>query len=173
MDALATADSFDGSWNFCRLAYRGGSWATDYPDADYNFSTRISELTKTTVSRTPTGEVRPLIVRPTDDALFQCGFVMLWQAESLFLSEEDAARLRQYLLKGGFLWSDDSWGTYAWQNFECEMRKVLPEAKCTFADLTPSHLICRSFFDLPRVPQIPAINYWLGSGDTSNRGRQR
>ena len=88
---------------------------------------------------------------------------MLWQAESLFLSEEDAARLRQYLLKGGFLWSDDSWGTYAWQNFEFEMRKVLPEAKYTFADLTPSHLIYRSFFDLPRVPQIPAINYWLGT----------
>jgi hypothetical protein len=172
VDALATADSFDGSWNFCRLAYRGGAWATDYPDADYNFSTRLSELTKTTVSRTPTGDVRPLIVRPTDDALFQCGFVMLWQAESIFLSEEDAARLRLYLLKGGFIWSDDSWGTDAWQNFEYEMRKVLPEAKYTFADLTPAnHLMYRSFFELPRVPQIPAINHWLSTGgDTSERG---
>jgi len=170
-DALATTDSFDGSWHFCRLAYSGGSWSTDYPDADYNFSTRLSELTKTTVSRTPAGDVRPLIVRPTDDALFQCGFVMLWQAESLFFSEEDAARIRQYLLKGGFLWSDDSWGTYAWQNFEYEMRKVLPEAKYTFADLTRSHLMYRSFFELPRVPQIPAINYWLGTGgDTSEQG---
>ena len=169
--ALATNDSFDGSWHFCRLAYSGGAWSTDYPDADYNFSTRLSELTKTTVSRTPAGEVRPLIVRPTDDALFQCGFVMLWQAESLFFSEEDAARIRQYLLKGGFLWSDDSWGTYAWQNFEYEMRKVLPEAKYTFADLTRSHLMYRSFFELPRVPQIPAISHWRRSGgDTSERG---
>ena len=95
---------------------------------------------------------------------------MLWQAESLFLSEEDAARLRQYLLKGGFLWSDDSWGTYAWQNFECEMRKVLPEAKMHVRrpDAEPPDM--RSFFDLPRVPQIPAINYWLGGGDTSEQG---
>jgi hypothetical protein len=169
--ALATSDSFDGSWNFCRLAYRGRSWATDYPDADYNFSTRLSELTKTTVSKTPGGEVRPLIVRPTDDALFQCPFVMLWQAESLFFSEEDAVRLRDYLLKGGFIWSDDSWGTYAWENFEMEMRKVLPEAKYRFADLTPSHLMYRTFFDLPKVPQVPAINYWFGSGgDTSEQG---
>ena len=58
-DALATTDSFDGSWHFCRLAYSGGAWSTDYPDADYNFSTRLSELTKTTVSRTPGGRRAP------------------------------------------------------------------------------------------------------------------
>ena len=169
--AVATSDSFDGTWHFCRLAYSGRSWATDYPDADYNFSTRLSELTKTTVGRTPAGEVQPLIVRPIDDALFQCGVVMLWQADTLFFSEEDAARMRAYLLKGGFLWADDSWGTDAWENFEYEMRKVLPEADYSFADLTPSHPMYRTFFDLPRVPQIPAISYWLGSGgDTSERG---
>ena len=169
--ALATADSFDGSWHFCRLAYSGRSWGTDYPDADYNFSTRLSELTKTTVSRTPAGEVRPLIVRPMDDALFQCGFVMLWQADTLYFSEQDAVRMREYLLKGGFLWSDDSWGTDAWQNFEYEMRKVLPEAQYTFVDLTRNHPMYRSFFELPRVPQIPAINHWLSTGgDTSERG---
>jgi hypothetical protein len=169
--ALADSTSFDGGWHFCRLAYSGRAWATDYPDADYNFSTRLSELTKTGVSRTPAGEVRPLIVRPTDEALFQCPFVMLWQAESLYFSEEDAVSMRKYLLKGGFLWSDDSWGEFAWQNFEEEMRKVLPEPRYRFTDLTPSHLIYRSFFELPRVPQIPGISYWWGTGgDTSERG---
>jgi len=167
---LATSDSFDGRWQFCRLAYRGRAWATDFPDADYNFSTRMSELTKTTVSRSASGEVRPLIVRPTDDAIFQCPFVMLWQAESLWLSDEDAVRLREYLLKGGFIWSDDSWGTFAWENFEREMSKVLPDPKYRFTDLPHSHPIFRSFFDLPRVPQIPGISYWWGSGgDTSEQ----
>ena len=28
----------------------------------------------------------------------------------LFFSDVDAARLRSYLLKGGFLWVDDFWG---------------------------------------------------------------
>ena len=169
--ALATSESFDGSWHFCRLAYSGRAWATDYPDADYNFSTRLSELTKTGVSRGPGGQVQPLIVRPTDDTLFQCPFVMLWQAESLYFSGEDAARMRQYLLKGGFVWSDDSWGTYAWQNFEEEMRKVLPEAKYRFADLPASHLMYRSFFEFAKVPQIPGISYWWGTGgDTSEQG---
>lgn len=169
--AVATPESFDGSWQFCRLAYSGRAWATDYPDADYNFSTRVSELTKVTVSKTPGGEPRPLIVRPTDDALFQCPFVMLWQAESLWFSDEDAARVREYLLKGGFIWSDDSWGTFAWENFEREMAKVLPGPKYRFVDLPPSHAMYRIFFQLPRVPQIPAINYWWGTGgDTSEQG---
>src|ERR1700741_4499254 len=59
---VATNESFDGSWHFCRLAYRGRAWATDYPDADYNFSTRVSELTKTTVGKALNGEPLPLIV---------------------------------------------------------------------------------------------------------------
>ena len=134
---LATLDDIDGSWHFCRLAYQGRGWATDYPDADYNFGTRLGELTKTPISRDARGDTRPLIIRPTDEMLFRCGFVMLWQAESLFFSPEDAARLRQYLLKGGFVWSDDSWGTYAWDNFAEEIAKVLPPSEYRFVDIPP------------------------------------
>jgi hypothetical protein len=168
---FATSDSFDGSWHFCRLAYSGRAWATDYPDADYNFSIRVSELTKTVVGKAPTGEPLPLIVRPADDVLFECPFVMLWQAESLYLSKEDAARLRLYLLKGGFLWSDDSWGTFAWQNFEREMAKVLPEPQYRFVDLPPTHPMFNTRFTIKKVPQIPGISYWWRSGgDTSEQG---
>ena len=169
--ALATADSFDGDWHFCRLAYRGRSWATDYPDADYNFSTRVSELTKTRVSKSIAGEPLPLIVRPTDDTLFQCPFVMLWQADSLFFSDEDAARLREYLLKGGFIWSDDSWGSYTWENLTSEMAKVLPPSEYRFVDLPLTHSIFRTLFDVPQVPQVPGISYWWRSGGrTSEQG---
>ena len=49
-------NDFDGSWHFCRLMYRsvrsqqrGLGWGTDYPNADINFSIRLSELTKTQV----------------------------------------------------------------------------------------------------------------------------
>ena len=168
---LVTNESFDGSWHFCRLAYQGRAWATDYPDADYNFSTRVSELTKTSVAKGMDGHPVPLIVRPTDDALFQCPFVMLWQAESLYFTEADAARMRLYLLKGGFLWSDDSWGTFAWENFEREMAKVLPEPQYRFVDLPPTHPMFHTRFTVKQVPQIPGISYWWRSGgDTSEQG---
>lgn len=169
--ALARPESFDGDWHFCRLAYQGRSWATDYPDADFNFSTRLSELTKTRVSKDHTGETRPLIVRPTDDMLFHCPFVMLWQAESLYFSDEDASRLREYLLKGGFLWADDFWGSYGWDNFASEMAKVLPPSEYPFVDVPPDHSILRALFDVPRVPQVPGISFWWGTGGgTSERG---
>ena len=171
MPTVATSESFDGSWHFCHLTYHDRAWLTDYPDADYNFSMRLGELTKTSVSKAMDGEPLPLIVRPTDDALFQCPFVMLWQAESLYFTDEDAARMRLYLLKGGFLWSDDSWGTYAWQNFEHEIAKVLPEPQYRFVDLTPTHPMFNTRFSLKKVPQIPGISYWWRSGgDTSEQG---
>src|SRR5262249_43249755 len=52
----AVPEDFDGSWQFCRVAFRqnragdGGGWSVDYPRADINMSIRLSELTKTTVS---------------------------------------------------------------------------------------------------------------------------
>ena len=53
---IPTEQSFDGGFNFCRAAFRtgrygrGGGWGVDYPDADVNFSIRLSELTRTRVS---------------------------------------------------------------------------------------------------------------------------
>ena len=48
---------------------------------------------------------------------------------------------------------------------------MLPPSQYRFADLPPSHPMFRTHFQVPRVPQIPSINYWFGSGgDTSERG---
>ena len=37
-----------------------------------------------------------------------------------YFGPEEAQRLRDYLMKGGFLWADDFWGSYAWENWESE-----------------------------------------------------
>ena len=67
---MATEKDFDGRFNFCRLVYQGnrngGSWTTDYPNADINMSIRLAELTKTRVSFYPNGQPNHLLVRPTD-----------------------------------------------------------------------------------------------------------
>ena len=115
----------------------GQGWWTDYPDADINFSVRLSELTKTRVSRQPGGEPNHLVVRATDDALFQCPFVEIEDAGTASFSDEEVGRLRAYLLKGGFLWSDDFWGTAALQSFEAELARVLPPREYPIADMPP------------------------------------
>ena len=173
---MATPESFDGGFNFCRVMYRGGGfrgggWSTDYPDADINLSIRLSELTKTRVSFDGTGTPNHLVVRLTDDELFRCPFILMSEVGGLYFDEVDAERLRTYLVKGGFLWVDDFWGSQAWYNWEREITKVLAPPDFAITDLTSGHPLFRTQFQLERVPQIPAINFWFGSGGgTSERG---
>jgi hypothetical protein len=171
-----TPDSFDGAFNFCRVMFSssasgdGARWSVDYPRADINLSIRLSELTKTKVGVDGTGEPKHLVVRLTDPELFQCPFVMMTEVGSVYFAPEEVARLREYLLKGGFLWADDFWGSYAWDYWAREIAKVLPPPDHTIVDLPKDHPLFRAQFEIARVPQIPSINHWMGSGGgTSER----
>ena len=173
----ATPQSFDGSFNFCRVMFSystmgsGGGWAVDYPRADVNLSIRLSELTKAQVSRDAAGEPNHLVIRLTDPELFRCPFIMMTEVGSVYFSPEEAERLREYLMKGGFLWADDFWGSYAWDNWASEFSKVLPPNEYPTKDLALDHPLFRSQFVMKRVPQIPSINFWMDSGGgTSERG---
>lgn len=174
---FAQASDFDGDFQFCRLMYRqvrahqrGLGWGTDYPDAEINFSIRLSELTKTRVSRSPDNEPNHFVVQPTDAALFQCPFVIMSDPGSVGFTPEDAAALRSYLLKGGFLWADDYWGPWAWDDFAREIGNVLPSNEYPIRDLPMDHPIFKTMFTVARVPQVPSWQYWSGSGDTSEMG---
>lgn len=177
IDAHMATNSSDGRFHYCRAMYRmnlggdGGSWLTDYPLADIDLSVRLSELTKTWVGFDAPGQPQHLIVRLTGDELFQCPFIMMQEVGRLFFSNEDATQLRTYLLKGGFLWVDDFWGSYAWDAWASQIRKVLPPSEYPIVDLPPDHPIFHTMFDLRAIPQIPGIGFWRGSrGGTSERG---
>ena len=172
---IATADDFDGRFNFCRLVYqgnrRGGSWTTDYPNADINMSIRFSELTKTRVAFTPAKQPKHLLVRPTDATLFQCPLVIMTAPGSAVFDDEEAAALRTFLAKGGFLWADDFWGTDQWEQWEFQLRKVLPAAAHPIVDVPLDHPLLRAQFVVTEIPQIPNIGYFRRSGgDTSEQG---
>jgi hypothetical protein len=170
-----TPESFDGAFNFCRAWVQsnrygdGGGWLVDYPRADINLSVRVSEMTKMRISKDGAGEPNHLVVRLTDDELFQCPFVMMTEVGSVYFDDPEAVRLREYLTKGGFLWAD-FWGEYAWQAWEQEFRKVLPAAEYPIVDLPLSHPLFRAMFEMKKIPQIPSINHWAGWGNTSERG---
>jgi hypothetical protein len=169
-------DLGDGAFTVCKLKYRsvrsewlGMGWATDYPYAGINLTTRVSELTKTPVSRDQRGEPNYWVVSATDPALFRCPFVMAADVGTLQFSNIEAARMREYLLKGGFLWVDDFWGTPAWRQWTSELRRVFPEF--TPFDIPVTHPIRQMMFDLQTIPQVTAIQNWRGSGySTSERG---
>ena len=173
----AVPEDFDGSWQFCRVAFRqnrngdGGGWSVDYPRADINMSIRLSELTKTTVSFAGPDEPNHLVIRLTDPTLFQCPFIMMTEVGAAFIDEAEAEALRNYLLKGGFLWADDFWGEWAWQTWAEQIGKALPPGQFPPKDLPNDHPLFRTIFDIGGgVPQIASIGFWLGSGGgTSER----
>jgi Domain of unknown function (DUF4159) len=174
--SVATDKDFDGAFHFCRVMFRsdfrgdGGNWSVDYPRADINLSVRLSELTRADVSM-KNGEPTPLLIRLTDDALFRCPFIMMTEVGSASIDEQEAERLREYLLKGGFLWADDFWGSYAWEWWVGQFSRVLNPAEYPIIDLPSNHPLFSSQFVIKKVPQIASINYWAGSGgDTSERG---
>jgi len=175
----ARPEDFDGLWHFCRVAFgsdprgdtQGGGWFVDYPRADLNLSIRLSELTKTPVSREASGEPRPLLVEMTDPELFDCPFIMMTEVGSFSVSSVEAAHLRDYLLKGGFLWADDFWGSRAWDWWEAQMARVLPPSEYRWVDLPADHPLYHAQFEVKQTPQIASINFWMSSGGgTSERG---
>src|SRR5262249_26476881 len=150
-----TETTFAGGFNFCRAMFRSDhrekrGWSTDYPGAEINFSTRLAELTKTNVSidheAGEEGEPDYVVVRLTDDALFQCPFVMMEDAGTARLSDHEVTRLREFLRKGGFLLVADYWGTRAFEQWDEEINRVLPTAEYPIFDIPMDHPIWRSFF---------------------------
>jgi hypothetical protein len=173
---FATKDSFDGGFQFCRIYFRnasngdGAGWSVDYPRADQNLSIRLSELTKTPVSMRSEDEPKHLVLRLTDPELFHCPFVMMTEPGGAYFDDNEAAALRTYLEKGGFLWADDFWGDYAWNFWEGQLRKALPSKVYPIADLPLDHPIFHQVMTVRQIPQIPSINFWQGTGRTSERG---
>ena len=174
--AVAPRQFPDGDMAICRLVYTevrryGQGWRTDYPLGERNLSIRLAELTRTRVSRAPDGSPHHYLVRLSDDQLFSCPFLMAGDVASMGLTTADAARLRTYLLKGGFLWTDDHWGSEEWEVWTREFAKVLPPAEYPIELVTPGDPIFSTQYVVKQMPQIPNIGYWRRSGgDTSEQG---
>jgi hypothetical protein len=167
------------SFTFCRLMYTqvrrepmGMGWRTDYPYAEINLMIRMSELTRAAISFDAQKQPTHYVVRLTDAALFGCPFIMASDAGTIGFSDEEARRLREYLLKGGFLWVDDFWGSDAWAQWEGEIAKALPPDQYPIRELPMNDPIFRSLFNISKMPQITNIIFWrqVQGQTTSERG---
>ena len=166
----------------CHLLYtsvrrenNGSGWRTDYPWAQRNLLIRLSELTKTRVSWQERGVLPHVwLVRLTDPALFECGYVMASDVGTIGLSPEEVEGLRLYLKKGGFLWVDDFWGEAAWEHWSRELALAMPPPEYSIEDVPLSDPIFRPMLEVKRIPQVPGIGFWRADGGrtTSERGEE-
>jgi hypothetical protein len=149
-------------FTFVRLMYNGRiphylkNWYTDYPTGDRNLVQILNRVTGIDVA--PQSRVMP-IHHPD---LFQ--YPMLYSAEAgqMVFDDADAARLREYLTRGGFWMIDDFWGTFEWQNFEQQMKKVFPDRP--IVDIPLNHPIFHVLYDIDERMQVPNIGYAYNPG---------
>jgi hypothetical protein len=160
-------------FTYCRLRYqnirraRKSGWGDDYPQADFNLMVRLSELTKTRISRWNDGDPGFANFTPMDPDLFQCPFVKMQNAANYEFTPDETVRMHDYLLKGGFLWIDDNWDP-DFEYIRPNLLRILPDAE--IVDLPADHPLFSAVYNLDPPPQIPSLGSWLRTGQNSEIG---
>jgi hypothetical protein len=163
-------------WAFARLMYppaannrygfrwgsdwaRGGtSWTIDYPRADRHIAEMVRRLTAL-----DTRSVEQPVNLDDGDDVFYWPWIYAVEVGTWDLTDAQVAKLRDYLLRGGFLMVDDFHGTYEWAVFMASMQRVFPDRPVV--DIPPEDPIFHVLYDIDDLSQIPGAQY-LRSGVT-------
>jgi hypothetical protein len=146
-----TGARYDGRFTFTRIRYgddwgarRGGSaWSHDYPQADLH----VSQILDYVSTVNPTlGETNVLTL--DDPEIFKHPILYISEPGFWTMSDSEAANLRRFLLKSGFLIFDD-FENEQWYNMEEQLRRALPEHR--FVEIGPEHPIYQSFFRIKDI----------------------
>jgi hypothetical protein len=141
------ANSYGGGYGYGRWS----SWSRDYPKADRQFLIALRRLTR--IQARPTEQVVDL----DSDEIFNYPWVYAVQVQTWTFTEPEAKRLREYLLKGGFIMVDDFHGATDWEHFMSGMLMVFPDRP--IEDLTDKDEIFHVLYDLSERFQVPGEQY--------------
>ena len=159
------AQPYDAEVTFVRLRWTQGTlgaqtygrgfnmWLHEFPRAEQYLMGLLRDFT--TVDAKVDGS---LILTLDDPALFQHPIALMQEPGFWTMTDEEAARLREYLLKGGFVIFNDFEGRQ-WENFEAQMRRVLPDGR--WLRLDPTHRIFDSFFLVEQIDLPNPYNHHL------------
>src|SRR5689334_20077871 len=127
------------------------TWARDYPKADNDCLIALRRLTHI-------NSPSPLNVVDLDsDHIYDYPWIYAVQVNTWTFTDQEAKRLHDYLLKGGFLMVDDFHGTDDWEHFMAGMRMVLPDRPVE--DLKDNDEIYHVLYDINEKFQIPSEVY--------------
>jgi hypothetical protein len=126
----------------------GTAWTVDYPEGDRTFARLLARLTMVDVRVVE----QPVNLDDDIDAYYWpfliSGLVGAWD-----LTDAQAAKLREYLLRGGFLLCDSFYGTNEWEGFVEGINRVFPDRP--IVELGDDHPIFHAVYDLTDRPQVP------------------
>src|ERR1700726_4315245 len=138
---------FDGDWR------RGLSlWTQDYPRADRAFSQAIRRLT-----RIDGRSVEEAVNLDDGDEVYHWPWLYAVQVGEWGLTEQQAKKLRDYLLRGGFFMADDFHGSQEQAYFEQTMKMVFPDRP--IVDISNNDEIFHTLFDLDNRYRITGAEH--------------
>ena len=127
-------------------------WTQDYPRADRHFLRALRRLT-----RIDARSVEQPVNLDDDDDVYNFPFLYAVQVGQWDLTDAQAAKLRDFILRGGFFMGDDFWGPSQWKTFEASMSRVFPDL--IPLDLPDSSPIFNTVYDLQNRYQVPGARY--------------
>jgi hypothetical protein len=158
---------YDGRFTFVRVKYTtapggywyGGwpAWGHGFPIAEQNLMNIMNEVS---YLNPHVDAINTITV--DDPELFKYPIAYVIEVDWWAMTDAEAAALRAYILKGGFVIVDDfkprrraGFGDYGsgWDVFAANMKRVMPEG--AFQPLDASHPIFHSFFEVNDLDIIP------------------
>src|SRR5689334_18741230 len=139
---------FGGDWR-----QGGTSWTDDYPRGDRTLVQMLRRFTRMNVRAVE----QPGNLDDGDDVDYW-PFLIVGLAQAWQLTDSQAANLREYLLRGGFIFCDSFFGSNNWTGFEESLRRVFPDRP--IIELKDDHPIFHTVYDLKHMTsvQIPNMN---------------
>jgi hypothetical protein len=149
-----------GEWVFARFMYRavrgwrgrGPNWTIDYPRSDRHLSAAVRRLTLIQAR-----SVEEPIAAEDGDDIYNWPWLYAVEVGHWDLTDLQAAKLRDYLDRGGFFMCDDFHGTIEWETFVRSMKKVFPDRP--IVDLPEGAAIFHTVYDLDDKYQVPGEQF--------------
>ena len=126
----------------------GTSWSQDYPRADRHFAVALRRLTRIHVR-----SVEQPVNLDDEDDVYNWPWLVAGEMGDWKLTDSQVNKLRDYLLRGGFLMLDDFWGTEEWQRFAESMVRVFPDRP--MVEIENADSIFHTVYDLDERYQVP------------------
>lgn len=155
----------------------GTGWTNDYPRADRHFVQAVRRLTRIQVRSVE----QPINLEDGDD-VYDWPWIFAVQASPMDLTDAQAKKLREYLLRGGFMMCADTWGDHDWEIFAATMQRVFPERP--LVEIPDKDSVFHVLYDLSDRYGIPGewslhsgvpylnggrVGHWRGIYDDKNR----
>jgi hypothetical protein len=138
------------------------SWTIDYPRADRRIAAAVRRLT-----RIHARSVEQPVNLDDGDDVYNYTYLYGVEVGSWELTDAQAAKLRDFLLRGGFFMVDDFHGTVEWDTFYASMHRVFPDREIT--EIDKDNPIFHTLWDMNERSQVPGLQF-VYSGRTYEQG---